>query len=60
MVIYNNEYKDWIKADKDPSCAFCSYCKRKFSVADQGVKQINSHMNSGKQQKADYIRFSVN
>ena len=35
----NSDFKDWTQRHKkDPSCAFCKYRHKTFSVADQGVK----------------------
>ena len=37
----NSDFKDWIQRhQKDPTCAFCKYCHKTFSVAGQGVKVI--------------------
>ena len=45
----NSDFKDWIwRHQKDPTCAFCKYCHKTFSVAGQGVKQLYSQMNSDK------------
>ena len=36
---------------KDPTCVFCKYFHKTFSVAGQEVKQLYSHMNSDKHKK---------
>ena len=39
----------WIrKAENDPHATFCSFCQKRFSVAGQGIKQLESHMNCEK------------
>ena len=48
----DSDFKDWIQRhQKDPTCAFCKYCHKTFSVAGQGVKQLYSNMNSDKHKK---------
>ena len=48
----NSDFKDWIqRRQKDPTCPFCKYYHKTFSVAGQGVKQLYSHMNSDKHKK---------
>ena len=48
----DSDFKDWIQRhQKDPTCAFCKYCHKTFSVAGQGVKKLYSHMNSDKHKK---------
>ena len=38
---------------KHPTCAFCKYCHKTFSVTGQGVKQLYSYiMNSDKQKRS--------
>ena len=35
----------WIrKAENDPHAASCSFCQKSFSVGEQGIKQLESHM----------------
>ena len=39
----------WIrKAENDPHAASCSFCQKSFSVAEQGIKQLESHMKGEK------------
>ena len=47
----NFDFKDWMQRhQKHPTCAFCKYCHKTFSVTGQGVKQLYSYiMNSDKQ-----------
>ena len=40
---------------KDPTCAFCKYFHKTFSVACQGVKQLFSRMNSDKHEKRSQV-----
>ena len=48
----NSDFKDWIqKRQKGPTCPFCKYCHKTFSVAGQGVKQLYSHMNNYRHKK---------
>ena len=48
----NSDFKDWIqRRQKDPTCAFCKYSHKTFSVAGQGVRQLYSHLNSDKHKK---------
>ena len=45
----NLDFKDWIQRHKkDPTCTFCKYCVKTFSVAGPEVKQLYFHMNSDK------------
>ena len=32
------------KPENDPHAIFCSFCQRSFSVAGQGIEQLESHM----------------
>ena len=52
----NSDFKNWIQRhQKGSTCAFCKYCQKTFSVADQGVKQLYSHINSDKHKKQSHV-----
>lgn len=41
--------RDWCEqCTDDPSCAFCKVCKKKFSIANMGFAQIQSHSSGSK------------
>lgn len=48
----NEKFQLWVKrVDSDCHSAYCTSCKKKFSIAGQGVKQLESHMKSDKHQQ---------
>ena len=53
----NSDGKDWIQRDQnDPTCAFCKYCHKTYSVLGQRVKQFYSHMNTDKHEKTTNLK----
>ena len=45
----DERFRAWIrKAENDPHTAFCSFWQESFSVAGQGIEQLESHMKGEK------------
>ena len=45
----DERFHAWIsKAENDPHAPFCSFCQKSFSVAEQSIKQLESHMKGEK------------
>lgn len=43
-MVSNEKYKDWIKNANDKHKAYCTVCLNKFSVAGQGIKALDIHV----------------
>ena len=58
--ISNSEFKDWISMDSDSKySAQCGCCKKIFSIASGGVRDVRSHANSAKHIQAMSTRKSA-
>ena len=43
-MVSNEKYKDWIKNANDKHKAYCTVCLNKFSVAGQGIRALDIHV----------------